>query len=134
MGNVKRAGGTPYPSHEHAYYCVPLWDHGPTVGECVHAYPRAFVQFVLATRRMFKTQVTTLVVLCGAARSAEYLNEFLGMRWRGFATQNYFDPRGIFISLMFSAPIVLIVLTLVVRAWLDPLSQLLSASFLWPAS
>ena len=64
---------------------------------------------------MFKTQVVVFLLLCGAARSAEYINAFLGQRWRSFATQNYFDPRGVFISVLFSGPIILNVLVLVVR-------------------
>lgn len=96
-----------------------LWDHLVFATACVACssplpLPLPATQFVLVTRRMFKTQVATLLVLCCAARCAEHLNEFLGMRWRAFATQNYFDPRGVFVSLMFSAPIVLVVLTLVV--------------------
>ncbi len=72
------------------------------------------MQAVLVSRRMFKTQVFLFLMLCGAGRSSEMLNESLGVRWREFASQNYFDPRGVFMSIMFAGPIVLIVLVQVV--------------------
>ena len=65
---------------------------------------------------MFKTQVVLFLALCGLARAAEYINAALGQRWRSFATQNYFDPRGVFMSVLFSGPIVINVLVMVVRA------------------
>ena len=71
-------------------------------------------QIVVATRRMFKAQVALLLVLCGSVRMAEAINTELGSRWRSFATQNYFDPRGVFMSVMFSAPVTIIILVLVV--------------------
>jgi hypothetical protein len=61
---------------------------------------------------MFKTQAVLFLLMCAAVRCAEMVNTALGHRWRSFSTQNYFDPRGVFASVMFSAPILL---TLVVQ-------------------
>lgn len=55
--------------------------------------------------------------------AAEYINDLGARHWREFATQNYFDRTGVFISLMFSLPIILIALYIVVRVL-----QLLSGS------
>ena len=38
-------------------------------------------------------------------RMAERLNAWGAEHWREFATQNYFDHRGIFVSVMLSAPL-----------------------------
>jgi hypothetical protein len=77
-------------------------------------------QVVMATRRMFKTQVALLLMMTGAARCAETLNSLGAAHWRSFATQDYFDPRGVFLSVLFSGPIVLTLLALVVRGKARP--------------
>jgi hypothetical protein len=41
-------------------------------------------------------------------RSAERLNDYGANEWERFATQNYFDSRGVFVSLMLSAPLLLV--------------------------
>ena len=46
-----------------------------------------------------------LVCILGMVYVAEYLNTFAAARWREFAGQNYFDKRGVFISVMYSAPL-----------------------------
>lgn len=41
-------------------------------------------------------------------RGAEVLNQYGSSNWEKFATQNYFDKNGVFVSLMLSAPLLLI--------------------------
>jgi hypothetical protein len=41
-------------------------------------------------------------------RSAEKLNDYGSENWERFASQNYFDGRGVFVSLMVSAPLLFI--------------------------
>ena len=38
-------------------------------------------------------------------KSSEFLNELGNTYWRDFATQNYFDKRGIFVAIMLSGPL-----------------------------
>ena len=45
---------------------------------------------------------------------AEKLNRFLGAQWQSFATQNYFDPHGIFISILWSGPLLVIAMLILV--------------------
>ena len=59
----------------------------------------------LASRRNHDAQMVLLVCILGMVYVAEYLNTFAAARWREFAGQNYFDKRGVFISVMYSAPL-----------------------------
>ena len=48
------------------------------------------------------------MVLVGIiVRLAEFLNSMGANRWRDFATQNYFDRGGIFMGIMFCAPLLI---------------------------
>ncbi|KMS99960.1 hypothetical protein BVRB_1g018030 isoform B [Beta vulgaris subsp. vulgaris] len=46
---------------------------------------------------------------------AERLNRFLGNQWQFFATQNYFDPHGIFLSVLWSGPLLLIAILILIN-------------------
>ena len=59
---------------------------------------------VIGLRRWNDLQMIMLVLILGMVYCAEYVNRFGNEHWRSFATQNYFDKRGVFISIMFSAP------------------------------
>lgn len=48
-----------------------------------------------------------LVLIGGIVRSAEYLNHWASQHWEEFATQDYFDKRGVFIAIMVSGPLLL---------------------------
>lgn len=45
---------------------------------------------------------------------AESINSFLGKNWKSFSSQNYFDPNGLFISVLWSGPLLLITILIVV--------------------
>ena len=52
-------------------------------------------------------RVLMLIVIGIIVRSAEYVNRWAGTdgAWQSFCTQNYFDQRGIFISIFLCAPL-----------------------------
>ena len=50
-------------------------------------------------------RITMLVFVGAVVRSAEYINQYAAEHWQSFCTQNYFDQRGIFISLFLCAPL-----------------------------
>ena len=71
-----------------------------------HAF--AFLATVFVTRRHgMVPRLILLTVMAGIVRSAEWLNAYGAKNWETFATQNYFDNNGIFISIMISAPLLL---------------------------
>ncbi|KAK6246490.1 hypothetical protein SCA6_009580 [Theobroma cacao] len=46
---------------------------------------------------------------------AETLNKFLGDNWKRFATQNYFDPSGLFLSVLWSGPLLAIAIIILIN-------------------
>jgi Transmembrane protein 18 len=52
----------------------------------------------------------------GVIYNAERINAALAQEWQRFATQNYFDPNGIFISALVSGPLLFLMFVILVRA------------------
>lgn len=48
--------------------------------------------------------------------SAEWINRIGNERWEEFAGQNYFDKRGVFISVMFSMPMLVAAFVILINA------------------
>jgi transmembrane protein 18 len=69
---------------------------------------------IILTRTHFWVQVGLFVFMAVVGLLAQPLNHFLSQHWSAFATQNYFDANGFFISVFLSMPfITLMVLQLV---------------------
>uniref|UniRef100_A0A3Q3X6N5 Uncharacterized protein n=1 Tax=Mola mola TaxID=94237 RepID=A0A3Q3X6N5_MOLML len=63
------------------------------------------------TCRFYRVQIVHFLLMVGLVYSAEYLNELAAMNWRYDRCSPlfscYFDSRGMFISLVFSVPLLL---------------------------
>jgi len=90
-----------------------------------------FVMFALTLyvgrRDVTLTPRVIMLVFVGiVVRSAEYINHWAAREWRSFATQNYFDRQGIFISIFLCAPLLIdsfIMLVMFLREAADLLIQ-----------
>jgi len=60
---------------------------------------------IIITRQFIKTQILVFTVLLCSVLSTEKLNELLAQNFAAFSRQQYFDSNGMFISLIWSAPV-----------------------------
>jgi len=71
---------------------------------------------VFFTRRQNEMQMVLLIVILGLVYSAEWINKYAAARWDQFATQKYFDDRGVFVSVTFCAPLLLLAFCILINA------------------
>ncbi|KAK2825558.1 hypothetical protein Q7C36_019485 [Tachysurus vachellii] len=61
--------------------------------------------FTVFTCRYYRLQIFHFLLMVTMVYSAEYVNEIAAMNWRSFAKFQYFDSKGMFISLVYSVPL-----------------------------
>ncbi|GAB0095575.1 Transmembrane protein 18 [Sergentomyia squamirostris] len=79
----------------------------------------------LFTRNHGNFQLVLFLLLILLVYFSESINEFAAHNWDSFSRQQYFDSKGMFISLVFSVPI-LLNLMLMVGSWLYQSTQLMA--------
>ncbi|XP_075214510.1 transmembrane protein 18 [Lycorma delicatula] len=79
----------------------------------------------ILTRNHGNFQVVLFLTLLLLVYFSENINEVAANNWRVFSRQQYFDSKGMFISLVFSVPILLNCM-IMVASWLWQSSQLMT--------
>ena len=74
---------------------------------------------VIISRKSVNFQMCLFLLTLSGVYLAERLNKFLGDNWKSFATQNYFDPHGLFLSTLWSGPLLVIVIVILVNMLLS---------------
>ncbi|XP_034018544.1 transmembrane protein 18 [Thalassophryne amazonica] len=66
----------------------------------------------------YRAQICLFVLMVGLVYAAEYLNELAARNWRSFSNFQYFDSNGMFISLVYSIPLLFnTVIIVIVWVW-----------------
>ncbi|KAM6914972.1 transmembrane protein 18 [Xenentodon cancila] len=68
------------------------------------------------TCRFYRAQICHFLLTVSLVYSAEYLNELAARNWRSFSNFQYFDSKGMFISLVYSIPLLLNAM-IIVMVW-----------------
>lgn len=98
---------TPY-EHFQAFRHAITWNE-PFIMSLVAFQIMMLVVCIVVSRRNVALAPRLVVMVCIGiiVRSAETINQYAAMNWESFSTQNYFDERGVFISIMLCGPLLL---------------------------
>ncbi|XP_058470268.1 transmembrane protein 18 [Solea solea] len=81
------------------------WSEPWLIGLMVSHVVCLFVTVV--TCRYYRAQICHFLLMVALVYGAEHLNELAAMNWMSFSNFQYFDSKGMFISLVFSIPLLL---------------------------
>ncbi|CAF1930250.1 hypothetical protein Bca4012_072883 [Brassica carinata] len=73
----------------------------------------------LISRRHFNFHMFLFLLALGGVYYAESLNRVLRKNWKSFSTQNYFDPQGAFLSVLWSGPLLVIAMIILINTLLS---------------
>ncbi|KAJ4895050.1 Uncharacterized protein Rs2_21844 [Raphanus sativus] len=69
----------------------------------------------LVSRRHLNFHMFLFLLSLGGVYFAESLNRVLRKNWKSFSTQNYFDPHGAFLSVLWSGPLLVIAIIILIN-------------------
>lgn len=79
------------------------WSEGWLVGLVV--FHILLTTITVMTRNHHTTQAVLFFLLLLTVRSSETINQYAAKNWQSFSRQQYFDSQGMFISVVFSMPV-----------------------------
>lgn len=76
-----------------------------------------FVLLIIAitTRKNLNFQMLLFLTALAGVYLAERFNSLLGQNWKSFAGQNYFDSNGVFLSVLWSGPLLVIAIIILIN-------------------
>ncbi|XP_051149773.1 uncharacterized protein LOC127264336 [Andrographis paniculata] len=75
---------------------------------CLVSFHILLLLIVILSRKNVNFQMCFFFIALIGVYLAERLNHLLSSNWKSFAGQNYFDPNGLFLSVLWSGPLLLI--------------------------
>ncbi|XP_057475641.1 uncharacterized protein LOC130763686 [Actinidia eriantha] len=82
---------------------------------CLMLFHVVFLLIAIMSRKHVNFQMCLFLLALAGVYLAETLNIFLRDNWKSFAGQNYFDPRGLFLSVLWSGPLLVIAILILVN-------------------
>ena len=79
---------------------------------------RGMLFYILFSFGLWVKYQTNCFAAVAGVYLAERLNRFLGKNWKSFSSQNYFDPSGLFMSVLWSGPLLVISMIILVSIFL----------------
>ncbi|KAM7507632.1 hypothetical protein LguiA_018085 [Lonicera macranthoides] len=79
------------------------------------AFHAVLLLVTIFSRKNINFQMFLFLLALAGVYLAERLNSFLGENWKSFAGQNYFDPQGVFLSVLWSGPLLVISIIILVN-------------------
>ncbi|KAJ9145675.1 hypothetical protein P3X46_028030 [Hevea brasiliensis] len=80
------------------------------------AFHVALLIVAILSRKHINFQMFLFLLALGGVYFAERLNRILGDNWRSFASQNYFDPHGLFLSSLWSGPLLVTAIVILINS------------------
>lgn len=108
MNTMKKSYVVPETSWEQlqAFVAAVNWNEKLIVGLiCMHIM---LLLIFIFFRRNMDIQVVLFLFISVSVYFSENINRFGAAHWREFATQNYFDYSGVFMSIFFAAPMLIL--------------------------
>ncbi|KAJ7973950.1 Transmembrane protein 18 [Quillaja saponaria] len=79
------------------------------------AFHFLFLLTAILSRKSTNFQMCLFLSALAGVYLAERLNVFLGKNWKSFSGQNYFDPSGVFLSALWSGPLLVIAIIILIN-------------------
>lgn len=126
LGDIMRNQATPTTIWEHmqAFKAAINWSEYFIIGILSFHIAMAFLTFIILKHGEMKSRLSILVIISILVQCAQTFNTWASTNWETFATQNYFDESGVFVTLVWSAPLLLITFVMLI-AYLREAGQLL---------
>lgn len=90
------------------------WTEPWIIGLCL--FHMFILMIAIFTRKYNSFQIALFCIITATVYIAESVNSVLAQNWKIFSRQNYFDKRGVFISAMWSTPLILVAIVMLAQS------------------